>query len=77
MKHADVIIIGSGVIGSSIAYHLSLLGVKNITVLDSNPAPGMGSTSKATGGFRSQFGSKVNIELSLLSRKKIIDFKKY
>ena len=34
MKHAEVIIIGAGIIGSSIAYHLSLNGIKNIIVLD-------------------------------------------
>ncbi len=72
---ADAVVIGSGVIGSSIAYHLSQNGVKNILVVDSAPAAGMGSTSKATGGFRSQFGSKINIQLSLLSRKKLLAFK--
>jgi sarcosine oxidase subunit beta len=72
---ADVIIIGAGVIGASIAYHLSINGIKNILVLDGAPGPGMGSTGKATGGFRQQFGSKINIELSLLARKKLIDFK--
>jgi sarcosine oxidase subunit beta len=73
--HADVIIIGAGVIGSSIAYHLSSNGVKNILVLESAAAPGEGSTSKATGGFRSQFGSRINIQLSLLARQKILKFK--
>ena len=75
MPHADVIIIGAGVIGSSIAYHLSLSGVNKILVLDSAHAPGSGSTSKATGGYRAQFGSKINIQLSLLARKKILAFK--
>ncbi len=74
-QHYDIIIIGAGVIGSSIAYHLSINGVKNILVLDGAPTSGSGSTSKATGGYRAQFGSEINIQLSLLARKKILKFK--
>ena len=73
-KLYDVIIIGSGVIGASIAYHLSSKGVKNILVVDSAPKAGLGSTSKATGGYRAQFGSQINIQLSLLSRQKLLTF---
>ncbi len=74
MKTADAVIVGGGVIGSSIAYHLALKGLKNIVVVDSG-FPGSGSTGKATGGFRAQFGSEINIKLSLLSRKKLLSFK--
>jgi len=79
VKQHDAVIIGGGVIGASIAYHLShsASGLKNIAVIDKAPAPGMGegSTAKATGGFRAQFGSEINIKLSLLSRKKLLAFK--
>ena len=75
IRYADIIIIGAGVIGASIAYHLSLNGIKNILVIDSNPEAGKGSTCRATGGYRAQFGSKINVQLSLISRQKIIDFK--
>ncbi len=74
-QNADVIIIGAGVIGSSIAYHLSISGFKNILVLESEDSPGQGSTGRATGGFRQQFGSEINIRLSLLSRKQLTEFK--
>jgi sarcosine oxidase, subunit beta len=74
MKTADAVIIGGGVIGASIAYHLALKGLKNILVVDSG-SPGSGSTGKATGGFRAQFGSEINIKLSLLSRNKLTSFK--
>src|SRR5688572_5508205 len=74
MKTADAVIIGGGVIGASIAYHLALKGLKNIIVVDKG-SPGSGSTGKATGGFRAQFGSEINIKLSLLSRKKLLTFK--
>lgn len=79
MKQHDAVVIGGGVIGASIAYHLSLSGsgFKNIAVIDKATAPGMGegSTAKATGGFRAQFGSQISISLSLLSRKKLLQFK--
>lgn len=74
MKTADAVIIGGGVMGASIAYHLALKGFKNILVVDKS-LPGSGSTGKATGGFRAQFGSEINIKLSLLSREKLLQFK--
>ena len=52
IRTAEVIIIGAGVIGASIAYHLSINGFKDILVLDGASGPGMGSTGKATGGLR-------------------------
>ncbi len=74
MKTTGAVIIGGGVIGASIAYHLTLKGLNNISVIDKG-SPGSGSTGKATGGFRSQFGSEINIKLSLLSREKLFSFK--
>lgn len=75
MNKADIVIIGGGVTGASIAYHLSLQKAGKILVLDSAIKPGGGSTSKATGGFRVQFGSEINIKLSILSREKLLSFK--
>jgi sarcosine oxidase subunit beta len=60
---ADVIVIGGGVVGCSIAYHLVRAGIHAVTVIDR----GGGSTERATGGFRAQFASGVNVRLSLLS----------
>src|SRR5438045_1199914 len=74
MRSAEVVIIGAGVLGCSAAYHLAVRGCKEIVVLDRAPSAGMGSTGKATGGFRSQFGSEINIRLSLLSRDKLLRF---
>ncbi|MEO8033685.1 MAG: FAD-dependent oxidoreductase [Acidobacteriota bacterium] len=74
MHRADVVIIGSGVIGASIAWHLAARGWRDILVLDRASQPGGGSTSRATGGFRCQFGSEINIRLSQLSRTKLLNF---
>lgn len=75
IRYADAVVIGAGVIGASIAYHLCLNGIRNILVIDGNPEAGMGSTGRATGGYRAQFGSRINVQLSLISRQKLIDFK--
>lgn len=74
MKGAAVAIVGGGVIGASVAYHLALAGVLDIVVLDRGQSPGSGSTSRAAGGFRAQFHTPVNVHLSLLSRSKLMSF---
>lgn len=74
MRTADVVIIGGGVIGASVAYHLAARGRQRIVVLDRAPAPGSGSTGRATGGFRAQFSTRVNVLLSLLAREKLLRF---
>ena len=61
-------------IGASVAYHLAQRGVRDIVVLDRGEGPGGGSTAKATGGFRTQFDTPVNVRLSLLARGKLNAF---
>jgi len=70
MKNAEIVIIGGGVVGASVAYHLTQRGIKDVLILESEPVQGRGSTGKATGGFRAQFETEININLSLYS----IDF---
>ena len=65
--NADVVIVGGGVIGWSVAHHLARAGDVRIVVVDA----GKGSTERATGGFRAQFGTEINVRLSLLSLKKL------
>ena len=67
---ADVVVIGGGVVGSSVAYHLAQAGAQRVTVVDR----GGGSTERATGGFRAQFATAVNVQLSLLSLEKLRRF---
>jgi sarcosine oxidase subunit beta len=74
MKTASVVVIGAGVIGASVAYHLARRGWREILVLDRSSRPGQGSTGKATGGFRAQYATPINVRLSLLSREKLRSF---
>ncbi len=70
----DVAIIGAGIIGCSVAYHLTTLGHVRVVVLERAPMLGAGSTGKATGGFRCQYSTPINVRLSLLSREKLLRF---
>ncbi len=67
MKTADVIIIGSGIVGSSIAWHLTESGCRSVIVLEREAHQGKGSTGKSMGGVRAQFATPVNIQMSLYS----------
>lgn len=67
MHTADVVLIGGGIVGSSIAYHLVAAGCRNVHVLERESSQGKGSTGKSMGGVRAQFSTPVNIQMSLYS----------
>src|ERR1700756_2789292 len=67
MQTADVVIIGGGIVGSSIAWHLTHAGCKNVLVIERESSQGKGSTGKSMGGVRAQFSTPVNIQMSLYS----------
>jgi sarcosine oxidase subunit beta len=60
---ADIVIIGAGIVGCSIAYHLALQGAGRVVVLDQDLVCS-GSTGRSAGGIRQQFATEVNIRLS-------------
>ena len=62
---ADVVVVGGGVIGTSIAFHLAEAGT-DVCLLERN-ALASGSTSRAAGGIRAQFSDPLNIALGLES----------
>ncbi len=74
MTSADVVIIGGGIVGSSIAYHLTEAGCRSIAVLERETHQGKGSTGKSMGGVRAQFATPVNIAMSLYSIPFFRDF---
>ena len=63
-RTADIVIIGGGAIGCSIAYHLAQRDATDVVVLE-RESLGSGSTSKAAGGIRAQFGTETEIKFSL------------
>jgi sarcosine oxidase subunit beta len=46
IETADVVIIGSGIVGSSVAYHLAEQGCTNVLVIEREAHQGKGSTGK-------------------------------
>ncbi|MFN8635526.1 MAG: FAD-binding oxidoreductase [Chloroflexota bacterium] len=63
-RSAEVVIVGAGAIGCSIAYHLAQRGQRDVVVVE-RATIGAGSTSKAAGGIRAQFATELEIRFSL------------
>jgi sarcosine oxidase subunit beta len=76
MKHsADVVIVGGGCMGASVAFHLARRGVTNVVLVEREPLLGTGSTGRNAGGVRHQFSHEVNIHLSIESIRTLERFK--
>jgi glycine/D-amino acid oxidase-like deaminating enzyme len=73
--NADVAVVGAGVVGASVAFHLEKLGVRRVLLLDRGQGPGEGSTGRATGGYRAQYATEINVRLSLLARAALLRFR--
>ena len=73
MKTADVIVVGGGVMGCSIAYHLSLQKCR-VILLERDSQLATGSTGRCSGGIRHQFSNPVNVQLSIESIRKLKAF---
>src|SRR5579872_1241289 len=67
MNTADVVIVGGGIVGASIAWHLTEAGCRNVLILEREAHQGKGSTGKSMGGVRAQFATRPNIQMSLYS----------
>ena len=61
-----MVVIGGGVVGCSIAYHLVRRGLRDVLVVERETV-GSGTTSKAAGGIRAQFATETEIRFSLES----------
>ena len=70
---AGVVVIGGGIMGTSIAFHLAEAGVSDVLLLEQSDL-GSGSTCKAAGGVRAQFSDPVNIALGLRGLDAFEDF---
>ena len=71
-ERAEVVVVGGGVIGSSVAFHLAEAGV-DVCLLERSELAS-GSTSRAAGGVRAQFSDPLNISLGLRSIEAYTNF---
>lgn len=76
MKSYDAIVIGAGVIGTSVAYHLARLGCTNVLVLDRTQI-GAGTTSQSSGILRTHYSVIENVRLAQASWRIFNDFSNY
>ncbi|MEP7224945.1 MAG: FAD-binding oxidoreductase [Actinomycetota bacterium] len=60
---AEVVVVGGGAVGTSIAFHLAEAGI-GVALLERD-ALSSGSTSRAAGGVRTQFSDPLNIAIGL------------
>jgi sarcosine oxidase subunit beta len=61
-----VVIVGGGVIGTSIAFHLAEAGVEDVLLLERGDL-GSGSTARGAGGVRAMFSDELNVRIALRS----------
>jgi sarcosine oxidase subunit beta len=86
-KIADFVVVGGGVMGASIAYHLAERGARDIVLIEKEAFFGTGATGRCAGGVRYQFATEINIRLSQESLPvleqfeeefhQVIDFQRY
>src|SRR4029077_15401202 len=66
-RAADVVIIGGGCMGASVAYHLARRGVTDVVLVEREHLLGAGSTGRNAGGIRHQVFYPADIRLSIES----------
>jgi glycine/D-amino acid oxidase-like deaminating enzyme len=66
-RTAEVVIIGGGCMGASVAYHLTRRGISDIVLVERERLLATGSTGRNAGGVRHQFSNEANIRLSIES----------
>jgi len=74
VERADVVIVGGGIVGLSVAWHLADLGCRDVLVLEAEPVLAAGTTGRSVGGFRQQVDDPVLLELSRRSVPFYLEF---
>jgi sarcosine oxidase subunit beta len=72
-ERAEIVVVGAGIMGLAIAYHLARLGVTDIVVVDRSYLCG-GASGRNGGGVRAQWSSEANIRLMQESVRMCKDF---
>ena len=68
----QVAVIGAGIMGTSAAYHLAVAGA-DVTLIERDTIAS-GSTSKAAGGFRTQFSDELNVSMAIENIRRLERF---
>lgn len=81
METRDVVVVGGGAMGASVAWHLRELGITDVALVERDSLAA-GSTSRSAGGIRAQFSDELNIRIALRSlaefgRMDGIDFRQF
>lgn len=76
METCDAIVIGAGVVGTSVAYHLAALGAGRVLVLDRTQV-GAGTTAQSSGILRTHYSVPENVALARRSWRVFQDFAAY
>jgi sarcosine oxidase subunit beta len=71
-RRADVVVIGAGVVGCSLAFYLARAG-RSVIVLDRGLL-GQGATAACAGGVRAQFSTEVNIRIGMEAKRRLAAF---
>ena len=71
--HAEVVVVGAGIMGLSVAYHLAELGVTSVSVVEQGYLCG-GASGRNGGGVRAQWSSEANVRLMLESIRMCREF---
>src|SRR5690349_19073536 len=71
---AQVVIIGAGVMGASVAYHLAARGCTDVLMLEQAETEISGTTARSVAGVRHQFSTEVNVRMSLYSIERLKHF---
>jgi sarcosine oxidase, subunit beta len=70
---ASVVIVGGGIMGASVAFHLAEAGVDGVVLVERDQL-GSGSTGRAAGGVRAQFSDALNVAIATRSMAAFADF---
>ena len=65
-SRAEVVVIGGGIVGASIAFHLAEAGIDDVVLVERDDLA-CASSGKPIGGVRAQFSDALNIQLAARS----------
>src|SRR6267143_5080116 len=74
-SRSEVVIVGAGVMGCSLAFHLARMGKRQVVVLDRGEI-GQGATLACAGGVRAQFSTEINIRVGMEATRMLRGFEK-